>query len=354
MVSPARQARADRKGQTRRVGQRRVKHEVSLRVHRNSAAGLRGRAAGEGQVGNARSTGCRGLSRSSVPAHASHSVTPARGGSGPGEGPRASWACAGAERPGGAPGGGSPVPPRGRGSALGRLPRRGPRPARSSRPQSPAAPGGRRAHGPAPRRPPSGGRTGAASAPDEHRPANAHWLEGAKRNTRATRARCASSGPFQLVTKPASTDRTAAEPGLLPRPRLREPSAPCFTAVQPAGPRRGVARALRTRGAGRAAGGAGACAWLCPDELSGRGQENHKKPSRSSPEGGQGPPRSAKLGSPAEPGADAKSPPPPRGAVASRLPGIRSLRCRGRRVTGTPHTCLHRTAPELVGSASGP
>lgn len=28
MVSPARQARADRKGQTRRVGQRRVKHEV--------------------------------------------------------------------------------------------------------------------------------------------------------------------------------------------------------------------------------------------------------------------------------------------------------------------------------------
>lgn len=164
MVSPARQARADRKGQTRRVGQRRVKHEVSLRVHRNSAAGLRGRAAGEGQVGNARSTGCRGLSRSSVPAHASHSMTPARGGSGPGEGPRASWACAEAARPGGAPGGGSPVPPRGRGSALGRLPRRGPRPARSSRPQSPAALGGRGRTGrlpgaplseaePAPRRP---------------------------------------------------------------------------------------------------------------------------------------------------------------------------------------------------------
>lgn len=59
MVSPARQARADRKGQTRRVGQRGVKHEVSLRVHRNSAAGLRGRAAGEGQVGNARSSAGR-------------------------------------------------------------------------------------------------------------------------------------------------------------------------------------------------------------------------------------------------------------------------------------------------------
>lgn len=353
MVSPARQARADRKGQTRRVGQRGVKHEVSLRVHRNSAAGLRGRAAGEGQVGNARSTGCRGLSRSSVPAHASHSVTPARGGSGPGEGPRASWACAGAERPGGAPGGGSPVPPRGRGSALGRLPRRGPRPARSSRPQSPAALGGRRAHGPAPRRPPSGGRTGAASAPDEHRPANAHRWRQEKHASDTSQMRVVWAIPARDQTRVHRPHRRRARPPApAAPPRAERPLLHRRAALS--GPRRGVARALRTRGAGRAAGGAGACAWLCPDELSGRGQENHKKPSRSSPEGGQGPPRSAKLGSPAEPGADAKSPPPPRGAVASRLPGIRSLRCRGRRVTGTPHTCLHRTAPELVGSASGP